>query len=71
MYIGEGTVQVSTLIEVHGDSTISYEIQGDQVSVSLGSNTDACLLLTERGTRRLAETMSRAAQELDGQPRNA
>ena len=67
MYIGRGTVQVSATIEIHGDSAITYELHGDQVAITFGADTDACLLLTERGTKRLAETISRATAELQGQ----
>jgi hypothetical protein len=64
MYIGRGTVQVSATIEVHGESDITYELVGNQVQVTLGTDTDACLVLTERGTKRLADTLSRATAEL-------
>jgi hypothetical protein len=67
MYIGMGTVQVSAVIEVHGDSDINYAVHGDRVELTLGSDTDACLVLSERGTERLAETINQAAGELRSQ----
>jgi hypothetical protein len=55
MYIGSGTVQVSAVIELHGESDIVYDVQGNQVE------------FTGRGTERFAETLNQALAELHQQ----
>lgn len=63
MYVGMGTVQVSTTVHVDRESHIGYEFFGDEVQVSLGTDADALLILSGRGLEMFAETLNNAVAE--------
>jgi hypothetical protein len=63
MYVGLGTVQVSTVVHIDRESHVGYEFFGDEVQVSLGTDADALLILSGRSLEKFAETLNNAVAE--------
>jgi hypothetical protein len=63
MYVGLGTVQVSTVVHIDRESYVGYEFFGDEVQVSLGTDADALLILSGRSLEKFAETLNNAVAE--------
>jgi hypothetical protein len=65
MHIGVGSVAVRASIDVHQDTAITccVDEQTREMEVSLGSEGDAVLFLTEGGARKLAEVLAGARRD--------
>jgi hypothetical protein len=62
------TLQVSATIEIPADTDVTFKVYEDKVELTIGSETDVCLLISERATERLAAALNQALAELEHQP---